>query len=226
MGRGHTGTATSRRPRRRSATRTRLDVGARREQLLQIGAELFSERAYEDVWIDEIATAAGVSKGLLYHYFPSKRDFVSAVARAEIARIHELTEPDPGLPLDEQLHTSVETLLAYLEQHPAAFIAFHRGAFGADPDLRAIDEAGHAAQVDRIVSAVVDDQQPPDVLRLAIRGWTGFVEATVLNWLESGRTVPRERVRDLLVTALAGILQSCGDLDDPPTPQQRAVRDR
>jgi AcrR family transcriptional regulator len=193
--------------------RTRLGVGARREQLLQIGANLFSERAYDDVWIDEIAAAAGVSKGLLYHYFPSKRDFVSAVARAEIARIHELTEPDPGLPPEEQLRTSIDALLAYLEQHPAAFIAFHRGAFGADPDLRAIDAEGQARQVDRILGAMTGERQPPELLQLAVRGWAGFVEATILDWLEVGRSVPRDKVRTLLVSALASIVQASGELD-------------
>jgi AcrR family transcriptional regulator len=193
--------------------RTRLGLDARREQLLRIGAELFSERAYDDVWIDEIAAAAGVSKGLLYHYFPSKRDFVSAVARAEIARIHELTEPDSDLPQEEQLRTSVDALLAYLEQHPAAFIAFHRGAFGADPDLRSIDEEGHVHQVNRILVAITDGREPPELLRLAIRGWTGFVEATILNWLEEGRTVPREKVGDLLVSALAAIVEASGRVD-------------
>jgi AcrR family transcriptional regulator len=192
--------------------RTRLGVDARREQLLRIGAELFSDRAYDDVWIDEIAAAAGVSKGLLYHYFPSKRDFVSAVARDEIARIHELTEPDPDLLPEEQLRASIDALLAYLERHPAAFIAFHRGAFGADPDLRAIDEEGHARQVDRILAAMTGGREPPELLRLAIRGWTGFVEATILDWLEAGRKVPREKVRDLLVAALAAIGQASGQI--------------
>jgi AcrR family transcriptional regulator len=203
----------SRDARRGAPRRTRLGVDARREQLLRIGAELFSERAYEDVWIDEIAAAAGVSKGLLYHYFRSKRDLVSAVARAEITRIHELTEPDPKLPPQEQLRASIDALLAYLEQHSAAFVAFHRGAFGADPDLRAIDEEGHTRQVDRILAVMTDGQKAPELLRLAIRGWTGFVEATILNWLEAGRPVPREKVADLLVSALAGIAQASGQVD-------------
>ena len=183
-------------------------MDARREQLLRIGAELFSERAYEDVWIDEIAAAAGVSKGLLYHYFPSKREFVSAVARGEIARIHELTEPDPGLPPELQLRASIDALLAYLEEHSAAFVAFHRGAFGADPELRAIDEEGHTRQVGRILRAITGDRKPAPLLHLAVRGWTGFVEATVLGWLETGRPVPREQVADLLVDALAAIAET------------------
>jgi AcrR family transcriptional regulator len=53
--------------------RTRLDVDERRTQLVELGLEHFGERAYDDVSIDAIAEAAGISKGLLYHYFPTKR---------------------------------------------------------------------------------------------------------------------------------------------------------
>ena len=198
---------------RGSRRRTRLGIDARREQLLQVGSELFSERAHEDVWIDEIAAAAGVSKGLLYHYFPSKRDFVSAVARAEIARIYALTEPDPELSPEAQLRAGLDALLAHLEQHPSAFIAFHRGAFGADPELRAIDEEGQARQVERVLAAMTGGRKAPELLRLAIRGWAGFVEATILDWLEGGRKVPRDEVRDLLISALEGIAQATGHVE-------------
>jgi AcrR family transcriptional regulator len=53
-------------------SRRRLDPEQRRAQLLDIGARLFAERAYEDVWIEEVAELAGVSRGLMYHYFPTK----------------------------------------------------------------------------------------------------------------------------------------------------------
>jgi AcrR family transcriptional regulator len=63
----------------RSRTRRRLSTGERREQLLSVGARLFSESPYDDVWIEQVAEIAGVSRGLLYHYFPTKRDFFAAV---------------------------------------------------------------------------------------------------------------------------------------------------
>ena len=74
----------------RRAPRQRLTVDARREQLLGLGMELFSTRAYEEVWIEEIAERAGVSRGLLYHYFPTKRDFYVAVARAAVEDVREV----------------------------------------------------------------------------------------------------------------------------------------
>ena len=48
--------------------RARLLVDERRAQLLALGLRLFAEHSYDEVSIDELARAAGVSKGLLYHY--------------------------------------------------------------------------------------------------------------------------------------------------------------
>ncbi|MGW2857715.1 helix-turn-helix domain-containing protein, partial [Streptomyces sp. NPDC001215] len=66
-------------------TRRRLSTGERREQLLAVGARLFSENPYDEVWIEQVAEIAGVSRGLLYHYFPTKRDFFAAVVERAAA---------------------------------------------------------------------------------------------------------------------------------------------
>ena len=65
------------------ATRTRLSREARQDQLLDLGAELFADKSYEDVHIEVLAEEAGVSRGLLYHYFPTKRAFFAAMVRRE-----------------------------------------------------------------------------------------------------------------------------------------------
>src|SRR5947209_10404289 len=83
--------------------RRRMSVQARREELLSVGIELFSTRAYDEIWVEEIADRAGVSRGLLYHYFPTKRDFYVAATRRAAAEAGQLTAPDPSLPADEQL---------------------------------------------------------------------------------------------------------------------------
>src|SRR5262245_16949571 len=62
-------------------TRVRLSVDARRKQLLALGRQAFTAQRYDDVSTDAIATRAGVSRGLLFHYFPSKRDYHLAVLR-------------------------------------------------------------------------------------------------------------------------------------------------
>jgi AcrR family transcriptional regulator len=85
------------------ATGSRLSTDARREQLVALGIEIFSERPFDEVSIDDIAAAAGISKGLLYHYFPSKRDFYVAVIRSAADEMQVMTEPDPALEPRERL---------------------------------------------------------------------------------------------------------------------------
>ncbi len=85
-------------------SRARLSLDERRQQLLDLGLELFSQRPFEDISVEDIADAAGISRGLLYHYFPSKRDFYVAVVRVAAAELRALIEPtghgkaaqDPG----------------------------------------------------------------------------------------------------------------------------------
>ena len=59
----------------RSTAYTRLDVDERRRRLLELGAELFSRHGYEELSMARIAREAGISKALLYHYFPSKQAY-------------------------------------------------------------------------------------------------------------------------------------------------------
>ena len=80
-----------------SESRRRLSPDDRRNELLALGAEVFGQRPYDEVRIDEIAERAGVSRALMYHYFPDKRAFFAAVVRAEGERLFEATNaaPDP-----------------------------------------------------------------------------------------------------------------------------------
>src|SRR4051812_45882941 len=78
---------------RKRAPRARLDVDERRAQLLSLGLERFSERSYDEVSIDDLARAAGISKGLLYHYFPTKRDFYIAALAQAAEQLLAATDP-------------------------------------------------------------------------------------------------------------------------------------
>jgi AcrR family transcriptional regulator len=191
------------------ATRTRLDVDARREQLLAVGAELFARRAYDEVWIEEIASRAGVSRGLLYHYFPTKREFFVAVLRDQVGRVAELTEPDPELEPLDRLRASIDAHLDYVEANVEGYRAVHRAGIGADRDVRAIVDGSLDAQAARILNAISVDSPPSPILRLAVRSWLGFQVTSVIQWLER-RDVPRDQLRELLVHALVGALEAAG----------------
>ena len=113
-------------------TRRRLSTGERREQLLSVGARLFSESPYDEVWIEQVAEIAGVSRGLLYHYFPTKRDFFAAVVERESERMLRMTAAVPGVPVREQLAAGLDAFLEYVETHAHGFRAFHRADAAGD----------------------------------------------------------------------------------------------
>ncbi|MFJ3669285.1 TetR/AcrR family transcriptional regulator [Streptomyces sp. NPDC090106] len=190
-------------------TRRRLSTGERREQLLAVGARLFSESPYDDVWIERVAEIAGVSRGLLYHYFPTKRDFFAAVVERESARMLRMTEAVPGIPVREQLSAGLDTFLEYVEAHAHGYRAFHRADAAGDRTVRKVYQRALAAQERQILAAMAADpefgpalEQRPDA-RLAVRGWLAFTTAVCLEWLR-GSDLSREQVRDLCARALLG----------------------
>ncbi len=163
-----------------SEPRRRLSPEERRNELLTLGAEVFGQRPYDEVRIDEIAEKAGVSRALMYHYFPDKRAFFAAVLRAESQRLFDATNtpPKPGLSLFDQLREGVIAYLRYYEDNPNVAWAAHVGMGASDPVLRGIEDSDNDRQVERIVVGLGGDQLDSKVerdLRVVVYGWLAFI---------------------------------------------------
>ncbi|HJL16357.1 MAG TPA: TetR/AcrR family transcriptional regulator [Sandaracinaceae bacterium LLY-WYZ-13_1] len=195
--------------------RSRLQVDERRAQLLELGLRLFSERAYDEVSIDDIAREAGVSKGLLYHYFGGKRAFYVACVDAAAAALVERTEPTHELSEPDRARRGLEAYLDFVEERAGAYGALMRSGIGHDPEVAAILEGARRAIVDRMLEGM-GVRPPRPLVRLAARSWIGQVEAACLEWLER-RDVPREALIRLLLGALYGTLSTV-KLLDPEAP--------
>ncbi|RSN41775.1 TetR family transcriptional regulator [Amycolatopsis sp. WAC 04197] len=185
--------------------RSRLSTAERREQLLRIGARLFAERPYDDVWIEQVADIAEVSRGLLYHYFPTKRDFVTEVIRAQGERLLEMTKSDPTLPVEEQLTAGLDAYLRYVEANEDGYRALHSGTSIAVDGVREVLDNNFAEQGRRILEVLCPDSEPPEALRVLVRGWLAFVVAVCLDWLKY-RRLTRVEIRDLCAKALLDIV--------------------
>lgn len=247
--------------------RQRLEVDARRAQLVALGIELFSTRPYEEVRIDEVADAAGVSKGLLYHYFPTKRDFYVATLReAAGALLAETADdaPETGsaggtggtgggstgtqtAPL-ARLHRGLHKYLSFAERYATAYLALMRGGAGADAAVVQLIESTRTEFMERLIAGVqaglaadhalsealtgrsprrplpipAQLQDQPALLRVALRGWIGYVEAASLEWLVTlghapslapaaaapARPASRDALVDLLIALLLAALRA------------------
>ncbi len=98
-----------------------MPVDVRRRQLLELGAELFARHSIDELSMAGIAREAGISKALLYHYFPSKHAFFVAALEQAADEVRRRTEPDPALPPEEALATSLDAFLAWVEENGLAY---------------------------------------------------------------------------------------------------------
>jgi AcrR family transcriptional regulator len=197
------------------AVRTRLSTDERREQLIGLGEQLFSQRPFDEVSVEDIAARAGISAGLLYHYFGSKRGYYVAVVRAGIAELRQVIAVPAG---PERTLRSLDAYLAYVEQHAAGYLQLMGAGIGTDPEVAAIVETLRR----EIAAGVLDGLRqagatwpaagPPPLLRHAVRGWVGAVEGASLDWV-AHRDVPRARVCAFLGRALTGVLEAAIQAD-------------
>lgn len=188
-----------------------MTIDVRRDQLLDAGVELFARRRWEEVSIDEIATACGVSRGLLYHYFKGKREFYVASVERAVARLREEADPEPTLPPTEQLRTGLERFFASIDEQADAH-AVVRGAAAADEDVMAIVERDREAFAERVLAGMPGAGGGSPLALATARAWIGAVETAALDWLRR-REVPREQLVAVLADALLAAMLAAARLD-------------
>jgi AcrR family transcriptional regulator len=185
----------------------RLDVDERRRQLLERGAELFTSHRYDELSMSRIAAEVGISKSLLYHYFPSKQAFFEATLGAWAEELRARTEPDPDLPPLEQLTASLDGFLSLIEENSVAYRQLVGSATGTSEIRDLIDEV-RATTAARILDGIYPDGAPPKA-RTAVTGWLWFMDGACLDWIDH-RDIDREELRDLLLGVLIGALVATG----------------
>lgn len=194
-------------------TRSRLQTDQRRKQLLELGMRLFGTRAYDEISIDEIAAEAGVSKGLLYHYFGGKRDFyVASVQHAAGCLVGALTR---ALDIDarglDKVRPGLIAYLTFVEDHAEAYSALVTGGLGADPEVSLLVEGTRRLVMEKILWDLGLTQMRP-VLQMALRNYLGGVETTASEWL-TRRHVSRDMLLEFLTRQLRQTLELAISLD-------------
>lgn len=193
------------------ASYQRLDVDERRRQLLERGADLFTSHRYDELSMSRIATEVGVSKSLLYHYFPSKQAFFEATLGAWAEELQARTEPDPELSQPEQMAASLEGFLSLVEENSVAYANLMKSATGV-PAIRDLVEQVRRDTAVRILEGIYPDGATPKA-RTAVNGWLWFMDGACLNWIEH-RDIERSELRDLLLGVLLGALVASGSPPD------------
>jgi AcrR family transcriptional regulator len=188
---------------------TRLDVDERRRRLLEIGAELFTKHGYDELSMAKIAKAAGISKALLYHYFPSKEAYFVATLEEKANELQRRTEPDPSLEPMEQLSASLDAYLGWIEENAGSYDKLIRNA-GAAPEVRALLDRVRTTTAQRILAGLSAGEPPSPILRTAVRGWLGFMDGACLDWVNH-HDVDKQVLHGLLLSTLLAAVLAAGE---------------
>ncbi|MEU3895636.1 TetR/AcrR family transcriptional regulator [Streptomyces sp. NPDC045251] len=187
-----------------TGVRRRMGVEERRQQLIGVALELFSRRSPDEVSIDEIASAAGISRPLVYHYFPGKLSlYEAALQRAADDLAARFVEPAEG-PLGARLLRVMGRYFDFVDEHGPGFSALMRGgpAVGSSRTNALVDSVRQAAYGQILSHLGVAD--PPARLELVVRSWISLAESTALIWLD-GRRIPRAELEVQLVHDFAAL---------------------
>jgi AcrR family transcriptional regulator len=187
---------------------TRLQVDERRRQLLELGARLFATHSYAELSMAKIAREAGISKALLYHYFPSKQAYFVATLEQQAAELAALTAIDPALPPAEQLTRALDAFLGWVEENADGYAKLLEGA-STHAEVRELVDQVRDATAQRILAGLSPDAPPPPPLRAAVHGWLWFMDGALTDWL-AHRDMERSQLLGLLLGTLMGAVTASG----------------
>ena len=190
--------------------RVRLSPEERRAQLIDLGVRMLADRPLEQISVEDIAAQAGVSRGLLFHYFASKHDFHVAIVRHSSAEMLARTAPNLELPVIDMLRDVMAAYVDYVSENRDTYVSLLRGTASGDPAMREVFESTRAEMARRVVEQLPSLGIEPDArIALSVRGWIAFVEEATITWLR-GPEIPRDELIELLVTALPAVALSAG----------------
>lgn len=155
----------------------RLSPDDRRRQLVGIGLRMLVDRPIQDLPLDDVAREAGISRGLLFHYFPTKTDYYEAVLGAARRRVVRNVSPDEGVPAELAVEQLVTRFFAQIERRREFYLAL---VFGSG----AVTLGGEGVETFRMAVArrALEAAGLEESLLDVVHGWTAYVEDRALRW--------------------------------------------
>jgi AcrR family transcriptional regulator len=190
---------------------TRLQVDERRRQLLDAGTRLFAEHAFEEISMRQIGEAAGVSKALVYHYFPSKTALFRAAVEEATTELRAVVGPTGDGTALEQLERSLDAYLGWIEANGQAWARFIQST-GIRSEGQGVIDDFRTRTTETVLAAVTGGREPRPAVRMAVKGWLGYLDAAIYDWVGAG-DLSRDQVRQLLLGAFGAALAGAGQID-------------
>jgi len=194
---------------------SRLDPAQRRDQMLDAANALFAERGYEEVSVEDIARSAGVTRGLVHHYFGGRKDvYLALLERLDAVREESMRRPE-GRSARARVADSISRWLDWAEANRTIYLGtIAPGEDLTDPDVRRVvgEHRGRAVALVADFHADIADDSPR--LRYALECWTGLNRAATRRWLRGEAT--RDATHELLASTLEHVLRTFGTTPSAP----------
>jgi AcrR family transcriptional regulator len=157
----------------------RLPAEQRRRQLLDVACQVFAEHGFHATAMDDVASAAGVTKPVLYQHFPSKRAlYVELLDDVGHQLLHELAHATSAATSGrERVEAGFTAYFQFVTSNEAAFRVLFGAAARNDPEFaevveRVLDESAEA------ISQLIEIEGTPAHRRVLAHALIGIAEAT------------------------------------------------
>ena len=196
----------------RQVTTRAAQAAQTRQRLIAAAVELFSTKSYEDVAAADIARAAGVAHGLLFHYFGSKRGIYLQAIHEAVDQLDTAFAFEADLPPSQQLRRALASNLRYLSRRRGLALRLVLGGRGADPQAWEVFEAARWRALGATVALLGLD---PDnhALRIAGRAAVAAIDEATVYWLNNEQQFSEETMVEYMIQLLAAGLRSAAALD-------------
>lgn len=197
----------------RAPTQRQAQADLTRRRLLDAAVEHFSARHFDDVATSDITETAGAARGLLFHYFGSKRGIYLEALQTAADRLNAANTPPPSdSPPGRQYREMLRAHLAYLSEHDGLALRLILGGSGGDQESWEIFEQSRWHTIEWVCHLLELDLSRP-ALRLMLRSCAGALDVATTYWLKDDRIFDIDAMIEVLVELLVTSLRCAARLD-------------
>jgi AcrR family transcriptional regulator len=192
----------------------RLPPAERRDQLIDSALAIAAREGHENLAFEKVANQAGVTRNLVYHYFPGgRRELLEAAAHRAGERLSSGWVTDPKVPLGERLTTNLNRMIDHASEPTDAWQLYRQGRGTVDPSLLAIAGLYRERMIDNIALNQLGTTDPPPIVRIALDGFVSYVETVIES--ATKEEMSREKVLELVGGTLMSAMNAAAGASAP-----------
>ncbi len=192
----------------------RLPPAERRGQLIDSALAIAAQEGYENLAFEKVANRAGVTRNLVYHYFPGGRpELLEAAVHRAGEQLSSGWVTDPEIPLSQRLEANLNRMMDHAEAPTDAWQLYRQGRGTVDPGLLEIARQYRERVIGLIALNQLGTPEPPPVVRIALDGFMAYVETVIESAIE--QEMPREQVIELVSGTLMSTMNAAAGASAP-----------